>query len=386
MTEEQTIKLDNGLELTLLGSFNDKELEKLYAPTVRTDKQDLKKSDFYAVTNTALDRAIISSGYKNINYVTAQPSLFAVFDELGENKQGILPLVKYQKPEFDKKKPKKDIVLLTEKAREFSNFSENDIDVIELSRALYAGKVGYRDSLGYYRIDLRDYARICGKEIKTKGDYNNQYKAIRESVIKVGSLAIAEVGNINGCSGISNVYQRFRIENGTIVMKFSDWVIEEYITPETTVTTRDLKRFALKGNLPKRIYSYLLDRYTHKNNILKHINKIISVKSLLETLAKLLPTKEEAQKHLFQRRGKPIIDALDYLKESGVLTSWQFCGAKAKPLTEEETANAKKNYSYFESLYITYEMPLKDEESYISYVRGIEADAQKRADRKEKRK
>lgn len=386
MTEKQTIKLENGLELHFLGSIDEKELGKLYAPTVTNDKQELKKSDFYAVTNTALDRAIIGSSYKNINYVTAQPSLFDVFDELGENKQGILPLIKYQKPEFNKKKPKKDIVLLTEDTKAFSTFNANDIKVFELSRALYAGKVGYKDALGYYRIGLRDYAELCGKEIKTKGDYINQYKAISESVVKVGSLAIAEVGNIKNRSGISNVYQRYRIENGTIVMKFSDWVIEEYITPETTVTTRDLKGFTLKGDIPNRIYTYLQDRYTHKNNILKKINKIISVKSLLETLAKLLPTKEEAQKHLFQRRGKPIIEAFDYLKESGVLTSWQFCGAKAKPLTEEETANARKSYSYFESLYITYELPLKEDESYKNYVKGLEAEAQRKADRKEKRK
>ena len=380
--EKQTIHLENGLTLTLEGIKSEKELQTLYAPALKTEKEPVNNSNFYAVSNTALDRAITGSSYKTINYVTAQPSLFDVFDELGDNKQGILPIVKYQKPEFNKKKPKKDIVLLTENTKAFSTFNANDIKVFELSRALYAGKVGYKDALGYYRIDLRDYAELCGKEIKNKGDYNNQYKAIRESVVKVGSLAIAEVGNIKSNSGISNVYQRYRIENGTIVMKFSDWVIEEYINPETTVTTRDIKGFTLKGDIPNRIYSYLQDRYTHKNNILRHINKIISVKSLLETLSMLLPTKEEAQKHLFQRRGRPIIEAFDYLKENGVLTDWHFCGAKAKPLTEEETAQARKSYSFFESLYIAYEMPLKDDESFKNYVKSLEADAKKRAEKK----
>ena len=385
MAEEQKIKLENGVELEYNGAYSDKELGNLYSPPKKQDTTDIKTKNYYTVSNTALDRAITNSEYKSVSYVTAQPSLFDVLDEIGD-KQGILPLIKYEKPNFSKKKPSKDIVLLTENTKAFSNFNANDIKVFELSRALYAGKVGHRDELGYYKIDLRDFAKLCGKEIKTKGDYNNQYKIIRESIIKVGSLAIAEAGNIGSRNGISNIYQRFMIENGTITMKFSDWVIEEYINLDTTVTTRDLKGFTLKGDIPNRIYTYLQDRYTHKNNILKHINKIISVKSLLETLDKLLPTKEEAQKHLFQRRCKPIIEAFNYLQANGVLTSWQFCGAKAKPLTKEETANAKKSYSFFESLYIAYDMPLKDDESFKNYVKSLEADAQRRAEKKKKGK
>ena len=181
MAEEQKIKLENGVELEYNGAYSDKELGNLYSPPKKQDTTDIKTKNYYTVSNTALDRAITNSEYKSVSYVTAQPSLFDVLDEIGD-KQGILPLIKYEKPNFSKKKPSKDIVLLTENTKAFSNFNANDIKVFELSRALYAGKVGHRDELGYYKIDLRDFAKLCGKEIKTKGDYNNQYKIIRESI------------------------------------------------------------------------------------------------------------------------------------------------------------------------------------------------------------
>ena len=380
MAEEQTVELENGLEVALT-AYADKGIETLYTPTVKKEKQDLKKSDFYTVSNTALDRAIANSGYRSINTLTAQPSLFDVLDEVDRDKINILPLFKYQNTSFDKKTDTKDIILLTRETKAFSNFDANDIKIHELGKALIAGTLGFRDDRGKYRIGLKDVIKLFGL---TKG--GNQYEILRRSILKVGSLGIAIAGDIK--SGVKNVYQEYLIEKDTgfITMEPSRWYVEDYLLKDNTFTTRDLKGFTIKGDIPNRIYSYLLDRYTHKNNIVKHTNKKVSVASLLADLERLLPSKEEAKDHPQQRRGKPIIDAFNYLQDKGFLTSWQFCGAKDKQLTKEEEAKAHKSYGYFESLYIIYELPLKDDESFKNYADSVIKTAQQRAERKEKRK
>jgi len=379
MAEEKKIELENGVELEYKGAYSEKELGNLYSPPKQQDTTDIKRQNYFTVSNTALDRAIANSGFKNYN-VQVQPSLFDIFDEIDNDKINILPLIKYQNKSFSKQEESKDIILLTKETRAFSTFDANDIKIYDLSRALIAGKLGHRDEKGKYKISLKEVIKLFGL---SKG--GNQYDILRRSILKVGSLGVAVAGNIK--SGVKNVYQEYLIEQDTgfITMEPSNWYINDYLNKDTTFTTRDIKGFTIKGDIPNRIYSYLLDRYTHKNNILKHTNKIVSVASLLKDLERLLPTKEEAKDHPQQRRGKPIIDAFDYLKDKGFLTGWEFCGAKAKPLTAKEKTQARKSYSFFESLFITYEMPLKDDKGYMNYADSVIKTAEQRAENKAKR-
>ena len=236
-------------------------------------------------------------------------------------------------------------------------------------------------------IPLRDYARALGVDIdehetstpeeaeKEKNRARNALKNARRSVTKHmdtlyrASLSWEDKTQKKGASDFDDVriITRKSIKDGYIHLELYPGLARA-LADKKTITEFPLVLLSYDERNPNAysIGQALYMHYAMDNNYIKDTTNRLSVKSLLAKTT--LPTYKEVQEkdrgHWVERIKTPFENALDYNVGRILIADnykegkepWKYTHEKGRELTKEEYIKMQTDYTFWSSLYITYEM------------------------------
>lgn len=218
-----------------------------------------------------------------------------------------------------------------------------DVCILELTRQ--NDYKGTKTLNPVVNIDIDDYMEKCGIPL-TKPSRDKTRRVIAEDLETLYNASLdwteREEGNKKGKS-----FAKMRIIAAQIlgrrnaVVSFSQH-LAQYLTHDAYLMQYPLALLKVDNrNEAAYMLGYKLALHNSiDNNNAKGTADIISIKALLEACP-AIPTYEEIAKnekdhHVESRIIKPFEKALDSLVEVGLLSQWEYCNAKHKPLTEAQ--------------------------------------------------
>lgn len=221
------------------------------------------------------------------------------------------------------------------------------------TRLLYAlqAELTNAPSKDAVKLSTKEYIAAIGKNPDNETDFYNAMKSIKEDLnslhlsVSVGALTVELV-------------QATDINKDFITVLFTD--IYKGICYKSAMTTfpRKLLNSAFIPDTAMYIGMKLSDNYFNDNNKTGQ-NTIISVKCLLDAVPTIPRYEDVVGRNYRSQIVIPFEKALDALQMQGILSNWEYCNAKKRPLTDEQCENAA-TYSTFIDLYISYDIIVDD--------------------------
>lgn len=241
-----------------------------------------------------------------------------------------------------------------------------------LSRAMQeftARKSTIDEHMNIVRFSFLDFAARLGHDVynadpdKARNARSNARRLLKKDLILLRIVGFTGDGN-NSTDGIRdfknrNYVYRAEIEHGQIVVGFSpDFALclrqasslTYYPACLDLIPATDATTFQLGLKLASYYNFDLKERQgTNDRLSVKVLLRVSGLKSYEEVLA----SKTRSWKTCIYN---PLTTALNKLKdEYKLISSWEFCKAKAEPLTPAEESLIHEDYLFFESCYVRYE-------------------------------
>lgn len=209
------------------------------------------------------------------------------------------------------------------------------------------------------KFSLDEYGRLIGKtKIENGSTRKNVRRLINEAleIIYCISLESSEKRSGNKVNFKKmRICQMFECKNSIYTFKFTEpfarYLLSSYIMKFPMALFRLDERNTNAYSIGRKLALH----HSINNNKKKGTNKIISVKSLLQT-APDIPTIEIVRRKngsWTERIEEKLAKSLDLLVENGVIEYWNYCNAKGIGLSDEQL-NSFGSYFIFESLKIEF--------------------------------
>lgn len=317
-----------------------------------------KKNTIVVRATSGLESMLVKSGYKNPEY-RGQLSLDltppVIQDVAHKYNKVAIATGQFQQG--------KDIINAGVMAdKDLAEFGAESLRVIEYYYRCKAGKMGtYDEKTETAYIPMKEIFAMVGQtEPKQRQRYRKKF--FQDLLVAAMPTWYITINGLPAGAGSFVVWER--IPKGDIVsMHIRDHIRQLFLKSQRYSDDRKL----LLDNFDFMVAHHLESRYTINHNNQTDTQNIISVESLLEAVAKNLPSEEQAAKHLMKLIGQRIIKALEAAKKAGVITYWTFCGEKKTPYTQEQIDKCYKNYNDFKKAYILFELAIGETEGFQNY-------------------
>ncbi|MGU7915025.1 hypothetical protein ACS60K_03850 [Streptococcus suis] len=209
------------------------------------------------------------------------------------------------------------------------------------------------------QFSLDEYAYLLGKtKIKNDSTRKNVRRLINEALEIIYSISIESSEKRSGNKvnfKKMRICQMYECKNSIYTFVFTDSFARYLLSSYVMRFPISLFRLDERNTNAYSIGRKLALHQSINNNRKKGTNKIISVKSLLQTAPEIpsIETVRSKNGSWTERIEEKLVKSLDLLVENGVLEFWNYCNSKGVELSDEQL-NGFGHYFIFENLKIEF--------------------------------
>ena len=208
-------------------------------------------------------------------------------------------------------------------------------------------------------IALDDYVQMCGKPL-TKATKDVMRKSLHRDMTLLCHISLGGselYGAQTKSFSLTRLLEQAHIEKGRIIATFSDQMANYLVHAD--VTQYPVALLATDNRAPAAYFvgKKLAYHFGLHQNRTKGSYNCLSVGALLKVIPSILSIERVEQTdpgHWARRIRTPLEKALDALKNSGVLSTWDYCLAKKKEILDP--SRYFQDYQTYSGLYIRFEL------------------------------